>query len=737
MKRLALIFAVCVTIASVGIAETSFVDVSLVLPRAEFAKYHELITGRRPEADVLRLAVDPSVSKSGNDAYKIVSEDDGVAITGSNLRSVFYGVYDLLGRRGGCRWFWDGDVVPKKEALDLSGLDIHEESQFEFRAIRYFAHRGLKRFQAEHWGPDDWKKEIDWCLKRRLNTFMLRIGQDDLFQRAFPDVVSYPDPSKNLPGQGHGYDNRSLFWSLQYRGRLRQFVQRYGRERGMMIPEDFGTMSHWYSRTPDEFLEKMKPDFVPQASSTYGEKSGLVWDIRQDRWLDAYWRLTETAIRDFGSPDLLHTIGLGERKCYMDRAENFRFKEYALDRIFKKAAKSCPDSRLLLAGWDFYHSWTDSEVRALLPSLDPKRVVIWDYEADAYARSNFTQWDVVGKFPYTFGIFLTLEQGLDVRANYSVIEERERIIASDPFCKGYIFWPESSHTDSLLMEYFAKNSWRALTVTHDMLIPVFCRDRYGQDAERMAVAWKATVPISTVSPDLWSRNYGKHSYHLAEEVAAIKLDIVWTNGLGHIFKDAPETLRLLAEIDSADEFVRRDIIDLARTIVDRMLIAEQAIAMSGFKGWCNGSENVECVKKSARCWRELADAMADLLSLHVDYSLYDTYLSLDRVEKIQNPDFQHVLVENALNSYCASHQAELARHVWYPIVRDWTDSAIDRMEKGERQAISLFMRADYLTKAKEADLKVLNETLPISGKSLPCVLSRMADAADIFVESAP
>ena len=59
---------------------------------------------------------------------------------------MWYGLYDLLERRGGCHWFWDGDVVPKRDSIDLSNLDVHEEAHFEYRAIRYFAHRGLTRF---------------------------------------------------------------------------------------------------------------------------------------------------------------------------------------------------------------------------------------------------------------------------------------------------------------------------------------------------------------------------------------------------------------------------------------------------------------------------------------------------------------------------------------------------------------------------------------------------------------
>ena len=60
----------------------------------------------------------------------------------------------------------------------------------------------------------------------------------------------------------------------------------------------------------------------------------------------------------------------------------------------------------------------------------------------------------------------------------------------------------------------------------------------------------------------------------------------------------------------------------------------------------------------------LCDKMADLLALHTDYSIWESYQRLDAVEKIQNPEFSKTLFENASCPYCRSHQYELARH-WY------------------------------------------------------------------------
>ena len=534
MKYTSLFAAIAVVAAtSTSQAGAESID-AFSLQRTEFAKYHRQITGRDAPEGMVQFAIDPKVSKSGRDAYSIVTggiprpeavrEADALAgvraspraaatITGSNLRSVWYGLYDLLERRGGCHWFWDGDVVPKKESIDLSNLDVHEEAHFEYRAIRYFAHRGLTRFQAEHWGLDDWKKEIDWLLKRRLNTFMLRIGQDDVFQRAFPEACPYPDPAKPQPGMYAGYNDRTLFWSLQFRGNLRRDLHKYAFDRGLMAPEDFGTMSHWYSPTPDSYLANKKPPFLPQANSTHAEPHLRVWDIREGDWAEQYWKLTKTAIDAYDqgapAPRLLHTIGLGERRCYKDRKSNFDLKVKTLNHFLDMAKRDYPDAKLLIAGWDFYCTWKNEEVREYLKTLDKDRVILWDYEADHASRRadsrNFTSWDVIGKFPYTYSVFLAYEKALDARANYPIIEERQKLVQDDPFCKGYILWPESSHTDTLLLRFFTANAWSDRPVPHEEVLDEFCASRYGANAELMKSAWKTALPASWLRD--WGNNY--------------------------------------------------------------------------------------------------------------------------------------------------------------------------------------------------------------------------------------
>ena len=208
-------------------------------------------------------------------------------------------------------------------------------------------------------------------------------------------------------------------------------------------------MTHWYSRTPEDFLAKKKPDFIPLANkgANYQVPNAQVWNIRDDKWVDEYWKMTKTAVAIYGAgapaPRLLHTIGLGERMCYKDRKRNFDMKILALDKFLAKAHTDYPDAKVLLAGWDFYSTWKPEEVQALLPRLDPTRDIIWDYEGDLAPHEHnsgnwFGKWGLVGQFPYTYSMFLAYENALDIRANYPIIEERQKIVQNDPFCKGFI-----------------------------------------------------------------------------------------------------------------------------------------------------------------------------------------------------------------------------------------------------------------------------------------------------------
>ena len=130
-------------VSLVGILAVPFVTLSAKdfdFARADYERCCREMTGRA--APKARFAVDASLDAK-HDEYRIVSEDDGLSFVGANERAVQYAVYDFLARQG-CRFYWDGDSVPKRAQFETKGLDVREKSRFEYRAIRYFAHRGSR-----------------------------------------------------------------------------------------------------------------------------------------------------------------------------------------------------------------------------------------------------------------------------------------------------------------------------------------------------------------------------------------------------------------------------------------------------------------------------------------------------------------------------------------------------------------------------------------------------------------
>ena len=652
---------------------------------------------------------------TGTDAYHLKSAVDTngrrlLFIAGGRPRALLYGVYRFFEVRANCRYFWDGDIIPEAADIDISGLDLAESPRFQYRGLRYFAHRSLNRFQAEHWDFPEWKKEIDWVLKKRMNLFMLRIGLDDLFQKAFPDVVSYPDGYKIAGSTPRSYDDHTLFWSLEYRAELRKKVLAYARERDLLHPEDVGTMTHWYSRTPEEYLKKVNPDFLPQATEGYNETSGLVWDIRQEKNMDAYWKLTETHIREYGEPTLFHTIGLAERRCYADRASNHQMKLYTYRRIQKKLREHYPNAPLLVGSWDFCMYWTPEEVRDLLRELDPERTLILDYTSDTDDElRTFQNWDLCGSFPWIYGIFHAFEPNSEPRGNYDAIARRLPIAAKDPMCKGMVYWPENSHTDTLLLEFLAANAWEPSkeNVHVESFLEKFCAQRYDKKLRtKMLDVWNAALPF--IKARHWNgpgaRDGGKnHTFLFSElffspkclldtqEVDCGERAQYFTRTLGDIVSKAPALLRKLAawKLEKEHEFVRRDIFDLIRTIASRCLCYLSAQLILAIRAWKNGADNVEQVKSYFALLREAEVLFAKILGANEEYSLYASLLDLQSKQQT-NPDFEFTLKGNSENNYCRSFITELfteiyipeldaARGIFMDMVKDgkWNDKAME------------------------------------------------------------
>ncbi len=687
------------------------------------AEYYKKITGKslmictepQEEEDMIVIgseAVQPYVYEKrksglplrmGTDDYCMISFEDAqrtlLFLAGGRGRSTIYAVYDFLERRGGCHYFWDGDVIPEKEQIDIKNLDVTELPRFSYRAIRYFAHRSLKRFQAEHWDFEDWKQEIDWLCKKRLNTFMLRIGMDDLFQKAFPETVEYPSNEAPLPEAGAGYDNRTTFWSLQYRGELRKKVMEYAFSCDLMHPEDCGTMTHWYSRTPLQFLEKVNPGFLAQSSEGYTEKTGLVWNIFKEENLNKYWKLTETSVSEYGKPELFHTIGLAERTYSEDRAENLNLKKYVYKKITDYVSRTYPNAPLMIASWDFLGYLEQPEVVELVKMFDPEKTIILDYTVDKKAEhNNFEQWDIMGKIPWIFGMFHAYEPQNHIHGDFEYLNQKLAIAAQDSMCKGMALWPEISHCDTLTLEYFTENAWNPQGRSIEEIAFTMCEKRYETDEELMKQLWSSFIPTMKLP----SKCYAPYCFNTLDPSSDRHpvFQILQGKPFSKEYQDYWQTQRFDDELVDADacrflslvlelpdsvweqEFIRRDVTDMLKTVTVKKIQYLYAQALFGFYDWTQGKNTEELVREKLRKSRQLLSILGDVLGLCDDHSMYHSYCDLKKNRKV-NPCFEEAFKENALNFYCRTSVFEAVKGVYEKEVEVFETWILNKLSSGD------------------------------------------------------
>uniref|UniRef100_UPI0032178F03 alpha-N-acetylglucosaminidase TIM-barrel domain-containing protein n=1 Tax=uncultured Draconibacterium sp. TaxID=1573823 RepID=UPI0032178F03 len=697
----------------------------------------------------------------GGDNYRMLSlsrnGSNYLILAGGSGRSTIYAVYDFFRKQAGAEYFWDGDIIPEKQQVQLSGIDVLEKPHFEYRGLRYFAHRGLHRFQAEHWDLEDWKREIDWLMKKRFNLFMIRTGIDDLFQRAFPEDVPYPPVDEQDPdAEQRSYNDRTSFWPLKYRGELRKQVLQYARDRGLLHPEDIGTITHWYSHTPSSFY-KNNPDFpvITNQRSGYSLPSHAIWDIEAQETWDAYWKLTETHIKEFGdnSPRMFHTIGMAERVFGKSDIENLQSKLYVYRKTQQKLREHYPDQPLLIGSWDFIGwKWTDEGVQQLMSEFDPTRTILLDYTSDKDDKVTYRDWDVHNKFPWIFGIFHSLAKNSDIHEDYSILTPRLKEAAADPKCIGFITWPEISHSDTYLLEYFADNSWQPDKTEIEIATKHFCEKRYLEEIEKeMKQIWDEFLNISQTlhwglpgstilfwEPQFRILSGDGFISHTPQNIENLDKDLqrVMTG-----LTDAPKVLKklsLLASNNYDNSLWRRDVLDMARTIASRAIFASLAQGTMQVTASKNIKSSEKEIKRISKLNKQLMASLSDILAMSDDFSMYASLKQLEKAEQLNgipsilNPHSEQALKGNAENNYCRSHHYELVEYVYRPELEfywDWFLKRIKSDASTEWKRPAEFKKQEKLIEDKfyATPLSEMAPTKPRNAKSLEDTLNYLEE----------
>ncbi len=261
-----------------------------------------------------------------------------------------------------------------------------------------------------------------------------------------------------------------------------------------------------------------------------------------------------------------------------------------------------------------------------------------------------------------------------------------------------------------MLDYFAANAWNPGAKTTDELLTEFCKNRYGKQSDAFNTIWSEVLPIAQMLG--WGGNFWSQANRMLSGSTPLSDAAIWRNASKDQLPrlaQAPEIYEQLSKIEWSDPFVKRDSIDLARTTTDRLLTCARVTLLTAMHDWKDGKISTEQARDKVQSFERLVLSMRDILALHEDYSMYETLVQLNAAEKIQNPDFDRVLLDNASCGYCQSHQYELMNYWYLPSLTALTDWCAQRLDKDDK---SDFAFPESIRKAKnDAYQKTLNSKL--------------------------
>lgn len=151
-------------------------NVELPVGSAEIPSVHNiiLIGGMHSSPRIVELiskgTTGPDVNQANSDSFTIKTVTEGgrnyLILAGSNGRGTIYSVYHLFENYLHCGFFEDGDQIPRMQTIELPNIDVREKPHFGIRANIPIC---ALHYTCENWGLNEWKQEIEWTAKKKMN----------------------------------------------------------------------------------------------------------------------------------------------------------------------------------------------------------------------------------------------------------------------------------------------------------------------------------------------------------------------------------------------------------------------------------------------------------------------------------------------------------------------------------------------------------------------------------------
>lgn len=516
------------------------------------------------------------------DAFIVASDEAAggakvIALAGRRPIGTLYAAYEYLETACRVGFFQDGEHVPCLDRLPVDGLRIVEQPRFDNRLhLCWNAHRAIKKYHAFWWTLDEWKREFDWMLKRRMNMLRLDMGYysrfaGDAFQQAFPEIG--PEPPDLLYPRFAGWVVEPG-WPPEHRRALTQRILQYGRSLGIRF---IYTLD--YAAVPFRFKD-VHPEYKYLPANQYGDSRQIAPDDPAAREVEK--RHLAKLVELFGTDHLYMCTPYAELDVGAGSAErNLDMRIEASKGLLDLIREVDPRGIWVSDSWDMYARvrWNAARVKRYLGSFSADSMYLYETAADVAAlHTKHNSWH--GK-PWAFGVLHSFAGKDTLHGNPHQLIRRVKVAAACPTCTGLFMVPESTHHNAMFWDLVTRLAWQPGDVEFDTFLEDFVIRRYGDEvAAPMLNAWRSIVRAVYKSParGLIDCVYRKRPWY------------IWPDDCALFGRPKPKLHRRLRDIDDELPLLRDALRVMLRhraALKDNPLYVEDVVAVfRSYAGKC-------------------------------------------------------------------------------------------------------------------------------------------------------
>ncbi|KAL8566784.1 hypothetical protein ACOMHN_005735 [Nucella lapillus] len=451
----------------------------------------------KDRASEFSIVVNPGLSSTGKDAFKIQTVGSRMEVTGTTGVAAAMGVYYYLKTYCNSQFTWGGEHLDLPSPLPpvTSAVVINVMDRF-----RYYQNVCTVSYSSVFWNWTRWERHLDWMAMSGINLPLAFTGQEAIFQRLYMNMgFSQKDMDEffggpaflawsrmgNIQGWGGPLPQSWITQKLLLQHRILQRMRAFG-----MIPVLPGFAGH-----------------VPAATVKLFPKANVT---RLGNWAGFNSTYSATYLLDFNDP-LFETLGskfiqLMESEFGVDhiynadtfnemtpRSNSTEYLASAGRAVFNAMKKADPDAVWLMQGWLFLNTgfWKSPQINALVNSVPRGRMVILDLmsemEPQFFRTQSYFGQPFIWCMLHNFGGTMELYGAID---NVNVGPSFGRSFMQNSTMVGLGLTMEGIFQNEVMYEFMMESAWTPQPRNLTAWFSAYPKKRYGFTSPEIDQSWQ-------------------------------------------------------------------------------------------------------------------------------------------------------------------------------------------------------------------------------------------------------